>query len=160
MGIKAKIAIAHSDGDLGRPSEYTGEQLSPVKEMIREVAGQTMGGMGNIVDKGDQVLIKINTVIPVPANESFTRSPHVGGPDRADSGAISGADPDRRTLRDGRRHVEGDDGVRDCLSGEAHELCPFDNVPLDRYKIERPISFNEFSRASAGARRGCVHRVA
>ena len=77
MGIKAKIAIAHSEADLGKPSEYAREQLSLVKEMIRGVADQTMGGMGNIVRKGDKVLIKINTVIPVPANEGFTTDPRM-----------------------------------------------------------------------------------
>ena len=29
-------------------------------------------------------------------------------------------------------------------NGPARELCPFDNVPFDMYKIDRPISFNEF----------------
>ena len=36
--------------------------------MIRDIADQTMGGMRNIVKQGDKVLIKINTVVPVPAN--------------------------------------------------------------------------------------------
>lgn len=68
MGKKTTVAIAHNDTDLGKPAEYTREQLDLVKAMIRQVADQSMGGMHNIVHKGDKVLIKINTVIPVPAN--------------------------------------------------------------------------------------------
>ena len=45
--------------------------------MIRQIADQTMGGMQNIVHKGDKVLIKINTVIPVPANAGFTTDPRI-----------------------------------------------------------------------------------
>jgi uncharacterized protein (DUF362 family) len=68
MGKKTTIAVAHSDADLGKPAEYTREQLDLVKAMIRQIADQTMGGMRNIVHAGHKVLIKINTVIPVPAN--------------------------------------------------------------------------------------------
>ena len=59
------------------PAEYTREQLDLVKGMIRQIADQTMGGMQNIVHKGDKVLIKINTVIPVPANAGFTTDPRI-----------------------------------------------------------------------------------
>ena len=48
-----------------------------VKEMVREIADQTMGGMHNIVKAGDKVLIKINTVIPVAANAGFTTDPRM-----------------------------------------------------------------------------------
>ena len=68
MPKKTTVAIAHSDSDLGKPAEYTRAQLSLVKDMIRQIADQTMGGMHNIVRTGDKVLIKINTVIPVAAN--------------------------------------------------------------------------------------------
>src|SRR4030088_3142570 len=77
MPKKTTVAIAHSDADLGKPAEYTREQLDLVKSMIRDVADQTMGGMPNIVARGDKVLIKINTVIPVPANEGFTTDPRM-----------------------------------------------------------------------------------
>src|SRR6059058_4271704 len=77
MGKKTTVAIAHSDKDLGKPAECTREQLDLVKRMIRGIADQTMGGMSNIVHKGDKVLIKINTVIPVPANEGFTTDPRM-----------------------------------------------------------------------------------
>ena len=68
MQKKTVVSIAHSDQDLGRPAEYTRHQLALVKAMIKSIADQTMGGMGNIVKTGDKVLIKINTVIPVAAN--------------------------------------------------------------------------------------------
>jgi uncharacterized protein (DUF362 family) len=41
--------------------------------MIRQVADQTMGGIHNIVKRGDKVLIKVNTVIPVPAECRLSR---------------------------------------------------------------------------------------
>ena len=75
MTKKTTVAIAHSDSDLGKPAEYTRAQLDLVKDMIRQVADQSMGGMGHIVKAGDKVLIKINTVIPVPANAGFTTDP-------------------------------------------------------------------------------------
>src|SRR5215467_8814507 len=77
MRAKTRVAIAHSDAALGKPSECSREQLDLVKQMIRQVADQTMGGMGNIVGRGDKVLIKINTVVPVPANEGFTTDPRM-----------------------------------------------------------------------------------
>src|SRR5580692_9036139 len=77
MGKKTVIGIARSNADLGKPGEYTREQLALVKEMIRSIADQTMGGMANIVKAGDKVLIKINTVIPVPANAGFTTDPRM-----------------------------------------------------------------------------------
>ena len=52
MAKKTTVAIAHSDADLGKPAEYTREQLDLVKAMIRQVADQTMGGMHNIVQQG------------------------------------------------------------------------------------------------------------
>ncbi len=77
MGKKTKIAIAHSDADLGKPGEYTRPQLDLVKQMIREIADHTMGGMNNIVTRGDKVLIKINTVIPIVPNAGFTTDPRM-----------------------------------------------------------------------------------
>ena len=77
MSKKTTVGIAHSDADLGKPGQYTREQLNLVKEMIRSVADQTMGGMHKIVKKGDKVLIKINTVIPIDPNEGFTTDPRM-----------------------------------------------------------------------------------
>src|SRR5689334_21926910 len=77
MAMKTKVAIAHSGADLGKPAEANREHLDLVKQMIADIADRTMGGMRNIVKKGDKVLIKINTVIPVPANEGFTTDPRM-----------------------------------------------------------------------------------
>src|ERR1041385_6107459 len=77
MGKKTTIAIAHSDSDLGKPADCTREQLDLVKAMIKDIADHTMGGMQHIVRKGDKVLIKINTIMPVPANEGFTTDPRM-----------------------------------------------------------------------------------
>src|SRR5580693_341890 len=77
MNAKSTVGIAHSDADLGNPAEYTRDQLNLVKEMIRDVADRTMGGMSKIVKQGDQVLIKINTVIPVAPSEGFTTDPRM-----------------------------------------------------------------------------------
>src|SRR5919109_707543 len=74
---KTTVAIAHSDADLGKPAEYSREQLDLVKQMISDIAGHTMGGMQNIVKPEQKVLIKINTVIPVPANAGFTTDPRM-----------------------------------------------------------------------------------
>ncbi len=52
MEKRTTVAVAHSDAYLGKPGEYTREQLETVKQMIREVADQTMGGMQKIVKKG------------------------------------------------------------------------------------------------------------
>src|ERR1700722_6759192 len=77
MEKKTKIAVAHSDADLGKPGEYSRSQLNLVKQMIRDIADQTMGGMRNIVSPGDKVLIKINTVIPIAPNAGFTTDPRM-----------------------------------------------------------------------------------
>src|SRR5258707_15715956 len=77
MAKRTTVAIAHSGEDLGKPAEYTREQLDLVKGLIRQVAEQSMGGMHNIVKPGDKGLIKINTVIPVPANAGFTTDPRM-----------------------------------------------------------------------------------
>jgi hypothetical protein len=47
MNKKTTISIAHSDADLGKPAEYTRAQLDLVKNMIRQIADDTMGGMRN-----------------------------------------------------------------------------------------------------------------
>src|ERR1700732_1531178 len=77
MGKKTVVGIAHSAANLGVPAEYSREQLDLVKDMIRGIADQSMGGMRNIVKPGGKVLIKINTVIPVPANAGFTTDPRM-----------------------------------------------------------------------------------
>lgn len=77
MEKRTTVGIAHSDANLGKPAEYSSDQLNLVKQMIKQIADQTMGGMQNIVKAGDKVLIKINTVIPVAANAGFTTDPRM-----------------------------------------------------------------------------------
>lgn len=147
MGKKTRVAIAHTDADLGKPAEYTTEQLGLVKQMIRDIAGQTMGGMPNIVKKGDKVLIKINTVIPVPANEGFTTDPRML---EALIELVKEQQPAR--IQIGERCAMGGNtrkamevcGIAEVAERTGAELCPFDDVPFDMYTIDRPISFNEF----------------
>ncbi|MDE3199242.1 MAG: DUF362 domain-containing protein, partial [Acidobacteriota bacterium] len=127
--------------------EYTREQLDIVKGMILDVAERTMGGMKNIVRKGDKVLIKINTVIPVPANEGFTTDPRML---EALIELVREQQPAR--IQIGERCAMGGDtknamdvcGITAVAERTGAELCPFDNVPFDMYTIDRPISFNEF----------------
>jgi uncharacterized protein (DUF362 family) len=147
MGKKTKIAIAHSDADLGKPGEYTRQQLDLVKQMIREIADNTMGGMNHIVTRGDKVLIKINTVIPIVPNAGFTTDPRMlealielvqeQNPSRIQIGERCAMGADTRTAMDLC-------GVTEVAERTGVELCPFEHVPFDMYKIDRPISFNEF----------------
>jgi uncharacterized protein (DUF362 family) len=147
MEKKTTVGVAHSDADLGKPAEYSREQLDIVKQMIRDIADQTMGGVQNIVKKGDKVLIKINTVIPVAANAGFTTDPRMlqalielvqeQGPSKIQIGERSAMGGDTRKAMEVC-------GIAEVAQRTGAELCPFDDVPFDMYKIDRPISFNEF----------------
>ena len=147
MAIKTTVGVAHSAADLGKPAEYTREQLDAVKGMIRDIADQTMGGMRNIVKPGDKVLIKINTVIPVPANAGFTTDPRML---EALLELVQEQRPSRVQI--GERCALGGDtlkamrecGIEEVALRTGAELCPFDHVPFDMYTIDRPVSFNEF----------------
>src|SRR5258708_13767158 len=130
MGKKTTIAIAHSDADLGKPAEYTREQLDLVKDMIRQIADQTMGGMHKVVKAGDKVLIKINTVIPVAANAGFTTDPRMlealielvkeQNPSRIQIG-------ERCAMGGDTRHAMEGCGIAEVADRTVAELCPFDN---------------------------------
>ncbi len=147
MAKRTTVGVAHSDADLGRPAEHSREQLDLVKGMIRDIADQTMGGMKNIVKAGDKVLIKINTVIPVPADAGFTTDPRML---EALIELVAEQNPSR--IQIGERCAMGGDtanamevcGIGAVARRTGAELCPFDNVPFDMYKIDRPIAFNEF----------------
>jgi len=147
MAKKTTVAIAHSDAALGTPAEFTRAQLGLVKDMIRQIADQTMGGMRNIVKSGDKVLIKINTVIPVAPNAGFTTDPRML---EALIELVKEQRPKR--IQIGERCAMGADtmkametcGIVDVAERTGVELCPFEHVPFDMYKIDRPISFNEF----------------
>ena len=147
MAKKTTVAIAHSDADLGKPAEYTREQLDLVKAMIRQIADQTMGGMHNIVKPGNKVLIKINTVIPVAANAGFTTDPRML---EALIELVKEQNPGR--IQIGERCAMGADtmtamkecGIVEVAERTGVELCPFEKAEFEMYKIDRPISFNEF----------------
>lgn len=147
MDKKTTVAIAHSDAGLGTPAKYTRQQLDRVKQMIREVADRSMGGIGNIVKRGDKVLIKINTVIPIASEAGFTTDPRML---EALIELIAECAPGR--IQIGERSALGGDtrkamevcGISEVAARTGAELCPFDNVPFDMYKIDRPVSFNEF----------------
>jgi uncharacterized protein (DUF362 family) len=147
MGKKTTVGVAHSGADLGKPGEYSREQLDLVKGMIRDIADQTMGGFRNIVGKGEKVLIKVNTVIPCPANAGFTTDPRIL---EALIELVLEQQPARVQI--GERAAMGGDtknamdvcGITEVARRTGVELCPFDNVPFDMYRIDRPIAFNEF----------------
>jgi uncharacterized protein (DUF362 family) len=147
MPLKTKVSVAHSDQDLGKPAEYSRAQLDLVKRMIRQVADDTMGGMHNIVKAGDKVLIKINTVIPVPASAGFTTDPRML---EALIELVKEQNPSR--IQIGERCAMGGDtkqamdvcGITEVATRTGVELCPFEKAEFDMYKIDRPISFNEF----------------
>jgi uncharacterized protein (DUF362 family) len=147
MAKKTTVSIAHSDADLGKPGDYTCEQLDLIKQMIRQIADDTMGGMQEIVHRGDKVLIKINTVIPVPPNAGFTTDPRML---EALIELVQEQGPAK--IQIGERCAMGADtlqametcGIGDVARKTGAELCPFEHVPFDMYKIDRPVSFNEF----------------
>jgi len=147
MQNKTTIGIAHSDADLGKPGEYSREQLDIVKSMIRQIADHTVGGMANIVHAQDKVVIKINTVIPVPPNAGFTTDPRML---QALIELIQEQNPAKILI--GERCAMGADtrnamevcGIAEVAKRTGAELYPFDNAPFEMFKIDRPISFNEF----------------
>src|SRR5262249_32184744 len=136
MAKKTTVAIAHSDADLGKPAEYTREQLNLVKQMIRQIADQTMGGMHNIVKQGDKVLIKINTVIPVPANAGFTTDPRML---ESLVELVKEQKPSR--IQIGERCAMGADtmeamktcGIAEVANRTGVELCPFEHAEFDMF---------------------------
>lgn len=143
---KAKVALTHGT-DLGSPGEYTREQLDNVKAMIKEVVDGSMGGMQNIVKKGQKVLIKINTVVPCPPGNGFTTDPRIL---EALIELIKEQEPTR--IQIGERCANNGDtmtamiecGIKGVADRTGAELVPFENEPYDMYKIDRPIAFNEF----------------
>jgi uncharacterized protein (DUF362 family) len=147
MTKKTTVGIAHSSEDLGKPAERSREQLDLVKAMIRDIADQTMGGMQNIVHPNDRVLIKINTVIAIHPDAGFTTDPRML---EALIELIQEQNPGR--IQIGERCAMGADtrqamqvcGIAAVAERTGAELCPFDNVPFEMYRIDRPISFNEF----------------
>src|SRR5215471_13397556 len=99
MGKKTTVAISHSDADLGRPAEYTRDQLDLVKAMIQLVKEQH------------------------PSRIQIGERCAMGG-DTMNAMEVC--------------------GIVDVANRTGVELCPFERAEFDMYKIDRPISFNEF----------------
>lgn len=147
MAKRTRIGIEHRNENLGTPSSYTRQQLDVVKAMVSNLAQHTMGGIQNIVKKGDKVLIKINTVIPSPPENGFTTDPRIL---EAVIELVKDQNPAQILI--GERSALGGDtlkamqvcGIKDVADRTGAVLCPFDKVTFDTYKIDRPIVFNEF----------------
>src|SRR3954449_1350389 len=139
MAKRTTVGIAHTNADIGKPAEYSREQLDVVKQMIRDIADQTMGGMANTIKPGNKVLIKINTVIPVPADAGFTTDPRML---EALIELVKEQNPAR--IQIGERCAMGGDtmkamelcGIAEVAQRTGAELCPFEHVPFDMYKID------------------------
>lgn len=142
-----KVAIAHSDNDLGKPGEYSREQFARVKVMVREIADGSMGGMQNIVKPGQKVLIKINAVIPSPPNNGFTTDPRLL---EALIELVKEQSP--ASIQIGERSALGGDtceamkacGIKEVADQTGVELLPFDNVPFDMVMLPDVKIFREF----------------
>ncbi len=143
---RTKVAIAHSDADLGKPGEYSRKQLDRVKAMVKEIADGSMGGMQNIVGPGQTVLIKINTVIPSPPNSGFTTDPRLL---EALIELIAEQNPAR--IQIGERSALGGDtlqamevcGIKAVAERTGAELVPFDHVPFDTVTLPGVKVFRE-----------------
>src|SRR5262245_45589846 len=136
MAKKSTVAIAHSRADLGKPGECSREQLDLVKQMIRKVADQTMGGIKSIVKRGVNVLIKVNTVKPSPPNAGFTTDPRML---QALIELVSEQNPSRIQIGErcamgaDTRHAMEECGLAEVARRTGAELCPFESAPFDMY---------------------------
>jgi uncharacterized protein (DUF362 family) len=144
---KSKVAIAHADADLGKPGEYSREQLGRVREMVQQVVAGSVGGMQNLVKPGQTVLIKINTVIPSPPNAGFTTDPRLL---EALIQLVAARNPARIQIGE-RSGIGGDTakamevcGIKAVAERNGAELLPFDNVPFDTVTLPDVKVFREF----------------
>jgi uncharacterized protein (DUF362 family) len=144
---KSKIAIAHTGENIGSPGRYSREQLGKVKSMIKDVADLSMGGMSSIVKPGDKVFIKINTVVPSPPDNGFTTDPRM-----LEALIELAKEQNPARIQVGERCAQGADtmaamigcGIKDVTDRTGVELLPLENAAFEMYRIDRPISFNEF----------------
>jgi len=147
MDKKYRVAIAHSDEDLGTPAEYTREQLDRVKAMIRKVAEDSIGGLQNLIKEGDKVLIKINTVTPSDPGQGFTTDPRML---EALIELVKEQKPSKIMI--GERCALGQDtlyamkvcGITEVAERTGAILTPFDNVECEMFDVGRPVSFRRF----------------
>jgi uncharacterized protein (DUF362 family) len=144
---KSKVGIVNTKVDVGKPGDYSREQLEIVKKMIRDAADLSTGGMTNVVKPGDKVFIKVNTVVPSAPDNGFTTDPRML---EALIELVKEQKPAR--IQVGERCAQGADtmtamigcGLKDVTDRQGVELLPLEKVPFEMYKINRPVSFNEF----------------
>lgn len=147
MGKKYVVALAHSDANLGTPGKYTPTQLRRVKDLVRKVAEGSVGGLKNIVKKGDKVFIKINTVVPSDPALGFTTDPRIL---EAVIELVKEQKPSEIMV--GERCALGGKtldamkvcGITDVAARTGARLVPLEDYPFETYKINRPVSFREF----------------
>jgi len=144
---KTRVAIAHTDADLGKPGEYSVEQLARVRAMVQEVVDGSVGGMQNLVQAGQTVLIKINTVIPSPANNGFTTDPRLL---EALIEIIQKQSPAKIQIGE-RCAMNGDTyeamrvcGIKEVADRTGADLVPFDDVPFDMVTLPDVKVFRQF----------------
>lgn len=144
---RARVAIAHSDADLGTPGEFSREQYARVRALVQQVAEGSVGGLQNVVKPGQTVLIKINTVVPSPPDAGFTTDPRLlealvelvaeQNPARIQIGERSALGGDTRQAMDAC-------GITAVAQRTGAELVPFDDVPFDLVRYDDVPSFREF----------------
>ena len=144
MAKKSIVSIAHYDGDLGTPSNYTQEHVERIKDMIRQIADDTKGGMQNIVHEGDVVFIKINTVNTSPAENGFTTDPRML---QALIEVVNEQKP--KKVQIGERCALGQDtmkcfevcGIKAVAEKTGAELVALENTEWEMHNMNRPISY-------------------
>lgn len=144
---KSIVSIAHSDDYLGTPANYTHEHVEKIKAMIRQIADDTRGGMGNIVHKDDVVFIKVNTVTTAPAENGFTTDPRML---EALIELVKEQEP--KKIQIGERCGLGLDtmkcfevtGVAEVARKTGAELVALENTEFEMHHMNRPISFADF----------------
>ena len=144
MAKKSIVSIAHYDGDLGTPSNYTQEHVERIKDMIRQIADDTKGGMQNIVHESDVVFIKINTVNTSPAENGFTTDPRML---QALIEVVNEQKP--KKVQIGERCALGQDtmkcfevcGIKAVAEKTGAELVALENTEWEMHNMNRPISY-------------------
>ena len=149
-GIMAKttrVAIAHSDQDLGKPGDCAREQFVRVRAMVKQVVDGSVGGMQNIVQRGQTVLIKVNCVVPSPPDAGFTTDPRML---EALVELVKEQNPAKIQL--GERSAQGGDtlyamevcGIKAVAARTGAELVAFEHVPFDMFTLPEPTAFRTF----------------
>ena len=143
----ARVALAHSEEYLGTPGSYSREQLDLVTQMVRDVSDGSVGGIDRVVQPGQTVVIKINTVIPSPPDAGFTTDPRLL---EALIRLVSECNPGKIQICE-RSALGGDTlaamevcGIKAVADRTGAELLPFDNVPFDMVSMAGTSTFAEF----------------